>query len=172
MSCLKAAPLCVSNILQSNVRLRLRVAYSIAGQNYQDQVDFSGFPPSLTGTSSWAVLSCTCTIMVWPSKLMVGASPGPIPMYIVHQGWIVPPLIPQRSRLVWIWIYSSIAVHKNRLQGHQIAPFVSQIRRQFIRRMEPFYLLLSMSYNGSKPKLFQSRSSSWSADDDGHRETS
>ncbi|KIM44924.1 hypothetical protein M413DRAFT_432502 [Hebeloma cylindrosporum] len=36
----------------SNVRLRLRIAYSIAGQNFQEQVDFSGFPPGLTGTAS------------------------------------------------------------------------------------------------------------------------
>ncbi|TFK40011.1 adaptin N terminal region-domain-containing protein [Crucibulum laeve] len=36
----------------SNVRLRLRIAYSIAGQNFQDQVDFNGFPPGLTGGSS------------------------------------------------------------------------------------------------------------------------
>ncbi|KAJ3515527.1 hypothetical protein NLJ89_g1699 [Agrocybe chaxingu] len=36
----------------SNVRLRLRIAYSYAGQNYQDQVDFAGFPPGLTGTPS------------------------------------------------------------------------------------------------------------------------
>jgi len=35
----------------SNVRLRLRIAYSIAGQSYQDQVDFAGFPPNLTSTS-------------------------------------------------------------------------------------------------------------------------
>ncbi|PPQ78711.1 hypothetical protein CVT26_005558 [Gymnopilus dilepis] len=36
----------------SNVRLRLRIAYSIAGQAHQDQVDFAGFPPGLTGTPS------------------------------------------------------------------------------------------------------------------------
>ncbi|KDR80519.1 hypothetical protein GALMADRAFT_61272 [Galerina marginata CBS 339.88] len=36
----------------SNVRLRLRIAYSVAGQNYQEQVDFAGFPPGLTGTPS------------------------------------------------------------------------------------------------------------------------
>ncbi|OJA19912.1 hypothetical protein AZE42_03760 [Rhizopogon vesiculosus] len=34
----------------SNVRLRLRVSYTIAGQAVQDQVDFSGFPPGLTGS--------------------------------------------------------------------------------------------------------------------------
>lgn len=38
--------------LQSNVRLRLRIAYSIAGQNVQEQIDFAGFPPGLTGTPS------------------------------------------------------------------------------------------------------------------------
>ncbi|KAG6854249.1 hypothetical protein C0991_008942 [Blastosporella zonata] len=32
----------------SNVRLRLRISYSIAGQNIQDQVDFAGFPHGLT----------------------------------------------------------------------------------------------------------------------------
>ncbi|KAG6821463.1 hypothetical protein H0H93_010187 [Arthromyces matolae] len=32
----------------SNVRLRLRISYTIAGQTIQDQVDFSGFPPGLT----------------------------------------------------------------------------------------------------------------------------
>ncbi|KJA23596.1 hypothetical protein HYPSUDRAFT_163262 [Hypholoma sublateritium FD-334 SS-4] len=36
----------------SNVRLRLRIAYSIAGQNVQEQIDFAGFPPGLTGTPS------------------------------------------------------------------------------------------------------------------------
>ncbi|KAF9525140.1 adaptin N terminal region-domain-containing protein [Crepidotus variabilis] len=36
----------------SNVRLRLRISYNIGGQTYQDQVDFSGFPPGLTGTPS------------------------------------------------------------------------------------------------------------------------
>ncbi|KAF8817550.1 Adaptor protein complex AP-1 gamma subunit [Phlegmacium glaucopus] len=35
----------------SNVRLRLRIAYSIAGQSYQDQVDFAGFPANLTTPS-------------------------------------------------------------------------------------------------------------------------
>jgi AP-1 complex subunit gamma-1 len=36
---------------QSTVRLRLRIAFAISGQNYQDQVDFSGFPVGLTGGS-------------------------------------------------------------------------------------------------------------------------
>ena len=36
---------------QSAVRLRLRIAFAISGQNYQDQVDFSGFPAGLTGGS-------------------------------------------------------------------------------------------------------------------------
>ncbi|KAF9485489.1 Adaptor protein complex AP-1 gamma subunit [Pholiota conissans] len=36
----------------TNVRLRLRIAYSVAGQNFQEQVDFAGFPPGLTGTPS------------------------------------------------------------------------------------------------------------------------
>ncbi|EDR14670.1 uncharacterized protein LACBIDRAFT_305532 [Laccaria bicolor S238N-H82] len=35
----------------SAVRLRLRIAFAISGQNYQDQVDFSGFPAGLTGSS-------------------------------------------------------------------------------------------------------------------------
>ncbi|KIJ65135.1 hypothetical protein HYDPIDRAFT_39766 [Hydnomerulius pinastri MD-312] len=35
----------------SNVRLRLRISYTLAGQAVQDQVDFSGFPPGLTGTA-------------------------------------------------------------------------------------------------------------------------
>ncbi|KAF9052363.1 gamma-adaptin [Hymenopellis radicata] len=35
----------------SNVRLRLRIAYSMGGSNVQDQVDFSGFPPGLTGSA-------------------------------------------------------------------------------------------------------------------------
>ncbi|KAG1728067.1 adaptin N terminal region-domain-containing protein [Suillus paluster] len=34
----------------SNVRLRLRVSYTLAGQAVQDQIDFSGFPPGLTGS--------------------------------------------------------------------------------------------------------------------------
>ncbi|KAJ3798353.1 adaptin N terminal region-domain-containing protein [Lentinula aff. detonsa] len=33
----------------SAVRLRLRISYAINGQSVQDQVDFSGFPPGLTG---------------------------------------------------------------------------------------------------------------------------
>ncbi|KAH7914808.1 adaptin N terminal region-domain-containing protein [Hygrophoropsis aurantiaca] len=36
----------------SLVRLRLRISFTIAGQSVQDQVDFSGFPPGLTGGSS------------------------------------------------------------------------------------------------------------------------
>ncbi|TFK51781.1 Adaptor protein complex AP-1 gamma subunit [Heliocybe sulcata] len=35
----------------SSIRLRLRISYSSAGQAVQDQVDFSGFPPGLTGGS-------------------------------------------------------------------------------------------------------------------------
>ncbi|KAF9244665.1 adaptin N terminal region-domain-containing protein [Melanogaster broomeanus] len=35
----------------SNVRLRIRVSYTLAGRAIQDQVDFSGFPPGLTGTA-------------------------------------------------------------------------------------------------------------------------
>jgi len=34
----------------SNLRLRLRVAFTLAGRAIQDQVDFSGFPPGLTGS--------------------------------------------------------------------------------------------------------------------------
>jgi AP-1 complex subunit gamma-1 len=34
---------------QSQVRLRLRISYNVAGQSFLDQVDFSGFPPGLTG---------------------------------------------------------------------------------------------------------------------------
>ncbi|PFH51905.1 hypothetical protein AMATHDRAFT_58122 [Amanita thiersii Skay4041] len=33
----------------SAIRLRLRISFTIDGQTYQDQVDFSGFPPGLTG---------------------------------------------------------------------------------------------------------------------------
>ncbi|KAJ7672633.1 adaptin N terminal region-domain-containing protein [Mycena rosella] len=33
----------------SAVRLRLRISYSVAGRAVQDQVDFAGFPPGLTG---------------------------------------------------------------------------------------------------------------------------
>ncbi|KIK60420.1 hypothetical protein GYMLUDRAFT_43730 [Collybiopsis luxurians FD-317 M1] len=33
----------------SAVRLRLRISYTVNGQAVQDQVDFSGFPPNLTG---------------------------------------------------------------------------------------------------------------------------
>ncbi|KAF8734727.1 hypothetical protein AX14_003026 [Amanita brunnescens Koide BX004] len=33
----------------STVRLRLRISYTMNGQTYQDQVDFSGFPAGLTG---------------------------------------------------------------------------------------------------------------------------
>ncbi|KAI0034451.1 adaptin N terminal region-domain-containing protein [Vararia minispora EC-137] len=35
----------------SNVKLRLRVSYSVDGQACQDQVDFAGFPPGLTNGS-------------------------------------------------------------------------------------------------------------------------
>ncbi|KZT10105.1 Adaptor protein complex AP-1 gamma subunit [Laetiporus sulphureus 93-53] len=35
----------------ANVRLRLRISYSVGGRAVQDQVDFSGFPPGLTGGS-------------------------------------------------------------------------------------------------------------------------
>ncbi|KAI0821603.1 gamma-adaptin [Irpex lacteus] len=35
----------------ANVRLRLRIAYSVGGQPVQDQVDFAGFPPGLTSGS-------------------------------------------------------------------------------------------------------------------------
>ncbi|KAI0820784.1 Adaptor protein complex AP-1 gamma subunit [Trametes gibbosa] len=35
----------------SNVRLRLRIAFNVAGRAVQDQVDFAGFPPGLTGGS-------------------------------------------------------------------------------------------------------------------------
>ncbi|KAI0704275.1 Adaptor protein complex AP-1 gamma subunit [Cytidiella melzeri] len=36
----------------ANIRLRLRIAYSIGGQPVQEQVDFAGFPPGLTLGSS------------------------------------------------------------------------------------------------------------------------
>ncbi|KAG8895980.1 clathrin associated protein complex large subunit [Tulasnella sp. 408] len=32
----------------AHIRLRIRVAFTIGGENVQDQVDFSGFPPNLT----------------------------------------------------------------------------------------------------------------------------
>jgi len=35
----------------SNVRLRLRISFTVSGRAVQDQVDFSGFPPGLTGGS-------------------------------------------------------------------------------------------------------------------------
>jgi len=35
-------------VLQSQVRLRLRLSYLINGQQIQDQVDFFGFPQNLT----------------------------------------------------------------------------------------------------------------------------
>jgi AP-1 complex subunit gamma-1 len=35
--------------IQANIRLRIRISYSIGGRPVQDQVDFSGFPPGLTG---------------------------------------------------------------------------------------------------------------------------
>lgn len=36
---------------KANVRLRLRISYTLTGRAVQDQVDFSGFPPGLTGGS-------------------------------------------------------------------------------------------------------------------------
>ncbi len=36
---------------QANIRLRLRIAFNVAGRAVQDQVDFAGFPPGLTGGS-------------------------------------------------------------------------------------------------------------------------
>ncbi|CCM06280.1 uncharacterized protein FIBRA_08531 [Fibroporia radiculosa] len=35
----------------ANLRLRLRISYSLGGSAIQDQVDFNGFPPGLTGGS-------------------------------------------------------------------------------------------------------------------------
>ncbi|KAI0328705.1 Adaptor protein complex AP-1 gamma subunit [Cubamyces sp. BRFM 1775] len=35
----------------ANVRLRLRISFNVAGRAVQDQVDFAGFPPGLTGGS-------------------------------------------------------------------------------------------------------------------------
>ncbi|PBK99220.1 Adaptor protein complex AP-1 gamma subunit [Armillaria gallica] len=35
----------------ANVRLRLRISYTLTGRAVQDQIDFSGFPPGLTGGS-------------------------------------------------------------------------------------------------------------------------
>ncbi|OCH96223.1 Adaptor protein complex AP-1 gamma subunit [Obba rivulosa] len=35
----------------SQIRLRLRISYTLAGRVIQDQVDFNGFPPGLTGGS-------------------------------------------------------------------------------------------------------------------------
>lgn len=35
--------------LQSAIRLRLRIAFTVAGQAVSEQVDFSGFPAGLTG---------------------------------------------------------------------------------------------------------------------------
>ncbi|KAI0366986.1 gamma-adaptin [Pilatotrama ljubarskyi] len=35
----------------ANVRLRLRISFNVAGRPVQDQVDFAGFPPGLTGGS-------------------------------------------------------------------------------------------------------------------------
>lgn len=35
----------------ANVRLRLRISYSLSGRAIQEQVDFNGFPPGLTGGS-------------------------------------------------------------------------------------------------------------------------
>jgi AP-1 complex subunit gamma-1 len=42
----------LSPCMQSAVRLRLRITFSVGGQNITEQVDFSGFPPTLTGTPS------------------------------------------------------------------------------------------------------------------------
>lgn len=36
----------------ANIRLRLRVGFTMGGQTIQDQVDFNGFPPGLTGSAS------------------------------------------------------------------------------------------------------------------------
>ncbi|KAJ2918673.1 hypothetical protein MD484_g1740, partial [Candolleomyces efflorescens] len=36
----------------SNVRLRLRIGYTVNGETHQEQVDFAGFPPGLTGGNS------------------------------------------------------------------------------------------------------------------------
>ncbi|KAI0629306.1 Adaptor protein complex AP-1 gamma subunit [Trametes polyzona] len=36
----------------ANVRLRLRISFTVAGRAVQDQVDFAGFPPGLTGGGS------------------------------------------------------------------------------------------------------------------------
>ncbi|KIP10058.1 hypothetical protein PHLGIDRAFT_125886 [Phlebiopsis gigantea 11061_1 CR5-6] len=36
----------------ANIRLRLRISYALGGHQIQDQVDFAGFPPGLTGNAS------------------------------------------------------------------------------------------------------------------------
>ena len=35
--------------MQSAIRLRLRIAFNVSGRAVLDTVDFSGFPPGLTG---------------------------------------------------------------------------------------------------------------------------
>ena len=42
----------VSHCSQAQVRLRLRISFTIGGQTVQDQVDFSGFPQDLTAGST------------------------------------------------------------------------------------------------------------------------
>ena len=41
-----------SSRFQSNVRLRLRIGFTVDGQAHQEQVDFAGFPAGLTGGAS------------------------------------------------------------------------------------------------------------------------
>ncbi|KAI5984304.1 adaptin N terminal region-domain-containing protein [Pisolithus albus] len=48
---LQMLPMSNSDIRPANVRLRLRISYTLTGQVVQEQVDFSGFPPGLTGTA-------------------------------------------------------------------------------------------------------------------------
>jgi AP-1 complex subunit gamma-1 len=50
LSCWRIVKLMVF-FFQSNIRLRLRISFSVAGRAVQDQVDFGGFPPGLTAGS-------------------------------------------------------------------------------------------------------------------------
>jgi AP-1 complex subunit gamma-1 len=40
--------LLTDKLMQSNIKLRLRVSFTLNGQKIEDQVDFAGFPPGLT----------------------------------------------------------------------------------------------------------------------------
>lgn len=51
-ACFVLTPMLTASVIQAAIRLKLRIAYSVAGRVVQEETVFSGFPPGLTGGSS------------------------------------------------------------------------------------------------------------------------